>query len=528
MRKVYVYNIRYVCVLLLALIQAACSTDTLIKEVQLPIEAVMVPRPISFDMHAGNTTRAITPMNRTNHYEFGIFASYDAPYDSAGSALVMQNYLVGYGLQPTYKPWYEQFVKADDQNPVSSNSAWIYTSLGHNDPLGPMAKQPLTKSTQPQQVAKFWDLGTERYYFHAYTPYMPVGVANMPGSITLGNDSQGEYLHFNGLRAFYTDPVEQIGIETGCHTASGYDSNEALTGNNAEIINANEALYAANMVDPHSYVNDVSLIFKHVNAKVRIAFWENIPGYSVTMLDLVPEDVHITYGGGVPSYPGVAFTPTRREMTEWPQPSVHYEPSTYYRQAQVRLKGIAPISEDSRTNFAGIEVGNPQVDMPVSENLRFLTPTDTLGEKREKAAFSPTIYYPLPNYESTLPQPGYITDLRDTLQVASRTGYTLHASYCLHPEDGAADIRVYDARVFIPAEKCQWEAGKQYTYLFRITIGSNGTTDPDKPDPTDPDNPWVDPDDPRIPDTPALLPIVFDGISVDDYDEITIVPDFTL
>ncbi len=506
---------------------AACSTDTLIKEVQLPLEAVLVPRPIAFDMHAGNTTRAITAMDRTNHYEFGIFAAKDAPYDSAGAALVMQNYLVGYGHHEAYMPWFRQQLQASEDSLAGNASAWFYTSLGHGDPLGPSVSQPMTKSTQPRQISKFWELDGGQYYFHAYTPYMPMGIANLPGSITLGNDEQGEYMHFNGLRAFYTDPVVQTGIEAGAQTPSGYDATQSLAGHNAEIINANEALYAANAVDPLSYVSNVSLIFKHVNAKVRIAFWENIPGYTVTMMDLVPEDVHITYGQGVPSYPGVAFTPTRREMTEWPHPAVNYGPSTYYSQAQVRVKGIAPISEDSRTNFRSIEVGNAEVDQPVYDNLRFLTPTDTLGEKREKAAFSPTVYYPLPNYESTLPQPGYVTDLRDTLQVASRTGYTLHASYCLHPEDGSADIRVYDARVFIPAEKCQWEAGKQYTYLFRITTGSNGTTDPDKPDPTDPDNPWVDPDDPRIPDTPALSPIVFDGICVDDYDKVTIVPDFT-
>ena len=514
---------------MLTLFMAACSNDTIIHEVQLPLEAVMVPRPIAFDMHAGNVTRAITEMNRANHYEFGVFATSDAPYDSIDAGLVMHNYLVGYGRNEAYMPWFSQMATdTADTKPATSKSAWVYTTLGSNDPLGPQVQTPMTKSNVSQQTSKYWDLGTDRYFFHAYTPYMPTGDATQPGTLTLGNDKQGEYMHFNGLRAFYTDPVVQTGIEAGTQTASGYDASKSMAGNNSEIINANEALYAANTIDPHNYVSDVSLIFKHVNAKVRIAFWEDIPGYSITMMDLVPEDVSITCGSGQPSYQGIAFTPATQAMTAYPDPQTPAEKlSTYYSQAQVRIHGIAHQSIDTRTNFQDIQVGDAANDQLARANLRFLCPADTLGQKREKATFSPTVYYPLPNYESSLPTPAWITDTRDGQQVAAQTGFTLHASYVLHPADSTKDIRVYDSRVFIPADKCQWEAGKQYTYLFHITTKANGTTDPNKPDPTDPDNPWVDPDDPRIPDTPALSPIVFDGVKVDEYEETTIVPDFT-
>ena len=99
------------------------------------------------------------------------------------------------------------------------------------------------------------------------------------------------------------------------------------------------------------------------------------------------------------------------------------------------------------------------------------------------------------------------------------TGYTLHVSYVLKPTDGAANTTVYDARVFIPADKCQWEYGKSYTYNFTITTGSTGVTDPNTPvyDDGSTQSPYVDPTDPRVPDTKALLPIVFDGVTVTDY-----------
>lgn len=46
--------------------------------------------------------------------------------------------------------------------------------------------------------------------------------------------------------------------------------------------------------------------------------------------------------------------------------------------------------------------------------------------------------------------------------------------------------KIYDSRVFIPADKCQWESGNVYTYTININGIGNGTTDPTKADPTDP------------------------------------------
>ena len=97
---------------------------------------------------------------------------------------------------------------------------------------------------------------------------------------------------------------------------------------------------------------------------------------------------------------------------------------------------------------------------------------------------------------------------------------------------------MYDARVYIAPEYCQWQAGKAYKYIFKITLNANGTTDPanedDKytteqdPSSTVTDAPYVDPTDPRVPDGGGLLPIVFDGIMVSDYEDVTVSPEFII
>ena len=57
-------------------------------------------------------------------------------------------------------------------------------------------------------------------------------------------------------------------------------------------------------------------------------------------------------------------------------------------------------------------------------------------------------------------------------------------------------------------------------YLFcAITTSSSGVTDPNHQIYDDGNNGtnYVDPTDPRVPTTDALLPIVFDGVTVTDY-----------
>lgn len=50
----------------------------------------------------------------------------------------------------------------------------------------------------------------------------------------------------------------------------------------------------------------------------------------------------------------------------------------------------------------------------------------------------------------------------------SNLGYTIKFSYKYK------DITVYDARIFIPTNKCTWEAGKYYTYIINIKGRGNG------------------------------------------------------
>ena len=133
--------------------------------------------------------------------------------------------------------------------------------------------------------------------------------------------------------------------------------------------------------------------------------------------------------------------------------------------------------------------------------LTFAAPTaNPIGTTSGTASESPTTYYAIPKNEFAFAA-GTDADLKDV-------GFTFHVTYKLI-SDTDEKITVNDATVFVPADKCKWECNKAYTYIFKITKNSNGSTDPSKP--INPDNPTPDTDK-------ALYPIVFDGCTVADYE----------
>ena len=125
----------------------------------------------------------------------------------------------------------------------------------------------------------------------------------------------------------------------------------------------------------------------------------------------------------------------------------------------------------------------------------------------------PTIYYALPNAMGTSP-----VDDGSGESISANTGFTCHVSYNLRSVDSDEILPIYDARVFVPASSCRWEAGKSYLYVFKVTSNSNGVLNPVKADPTATSTPYVDEHDPRISSDPAVSPIIFDELVVYEYD----------
>ena len=492
-----------------AMVIASCTNDEFMDD-SMPNQQTSKEY-LDFNVKVGNPTRATA--QDANHYEFGVFALKGSKQSDPSTSTVMDNYLVAWGGNALYSALADKGTTfGDAAQSADGLSLWFYENLS------PTNK---TAYTMPDntQVLKFWDKSIDHTYFYAYAPYASKSEnsAVNPDKVVYTENT----LTFGGLSAFYTSPAattskhQVITANTASASASGMDYDK-------EMINYNEGLYAFNDVSKGNYGKDVTLNFAHINARLNIAFYHTVPGYDIEITEMVPDEITITGSTSANKTTkvqnGIVLTPATEAQAFAIAQTAKSDLPEYYEKATVKVSNI--------DGTPTINVG-ADGDATVSSNLYFQKTSGNVATSGSSSATkSATTLYVLPNYSGS----SYITNATD----ASVTGYTLHVSYKLKPKDGSAAVQVYDARVFVPAEKCRWEAGKAYTYIFKITDASTGTTDPtkidpdpDKQDPTD-QEPWVDPDDNRVDTDPALMPIVFDNLIVTDYDVTSqyVVPDF--
>ncbi len=240
----------------------------------------------------------------------------------------------------------------------------------------------------------------------------------------------------------------------------------------------NDIIYAGNVMLNADH-KEVPLQFKHLGAKVMLKFYEEIPGYSVKLIN-VKDDSE--------TGKGIQLTPATFDDTKDPK----YSPAYYYTayDAVIDFSNMSNITVDAKDLTAA-------TTEKTQNNLIFKLPTETgyLPDNSNDAFASATTYY-------AVAQPS-----------SSNTGFTLHVSYELTAADNSEKIIIRDARVYIPARDSKdkniavWEANTQYTYTFRITTNTNGSTT---------ENPTIT--DPSIPDKTGLYPIVFDDVTIVDYD----------
>lgn len=418
---------------------------------------------IGFQMRTGNTSRATTGLQSAGHYNFGVFGYKEN--DKVNP--IMADYLVGYfDAAKGYDPKTGSTV-GDQPGIADGKSYWMYEKMGYGQFNGTYAGETVNPNTpyasnNEGQYLRYWDKSADHTCFYAYAPYVNTGATGKTVTYVDGTPKGSSH-------DTYVLTIPNGTIEHGFDDPSTY-----------------EFMYASAKVSVGDYGHDVSLKFNRLNAKVNIKFWEDIEGYSVRLIDLTP------------AY-GVAATPSIKDGTS---NKYGYKLGRIYTENGAKIQFNADAVFQSMKQYEGDTTSAP---------LNFKTPTASLiGENRVMATPSPSTYYAIPkgsgdnvlangelNYSASGSAPA--TEL-------AQTGLTFHVSYELISTTGEK-ITVTDATVHVPKDYCNWEANKHYTYIFRITKNSNGSTGTTTPDPKDPEVPTVN----------ALYPIVFDNCVVEDW-----------
>lgn len=222
----------------------------------------------------------------------------------------------------------------------------------------------------------------------------------------------------------------------------------------------------------------VTLTFRNFGARVRVGFYETIPGYTVTINKFYYDDnatAAVTTFGAMDVAHATKFAASLQNITK-------------------DLTGTST-NTISVSYYNGSNGPENQVKLgasTVNYNYSLVLGEGVVGHELGTSSSAPTWDKTDGAYTTVYPFE------------ANSNPMLVKVDYTLTSEDGSGEtIVVKGANVVVPTQYVQWKSNFAYTYLFKIAPNTNGSTDPDDAD------------------KQGLYPITFDAVVVDIADDKT-------
>lgn len=410
-----------------ALALASCSSDDFLGEIQ-GNEQNGATSAINFGGDTGKITRATTKGNAAAELlenNFVVVGFKGSNEDAANN----ENY--------AFDHYNVNFKDGSAFSTESNRAGWEYVNqdmkVKGTEPYAPLAQ------SASQQTIKYWDHSCASYDFIAF--------------------SMGK----KDAASKYATPthVDKAHLATAAYTLSGN-------------VNTLSECYISDMktvTEPNYNKTPVSMSFRHLASKVRMALFEIVPGYVISDVKFYTSttataDPEGTLIGN--------FNNSGTLTVYFPTTGTKHATEKDYNKAHVKFTASTTAGETGVLNHKGFGVVNynNQAEGTISAGKTYLS----------QNAADPS--YCGAGYQNVLPSEG------------AASAITLRIDYKLTSVDGSKEtINVKGATATVPAEYTEWKSGYAYTYIFKISQDTNGSTGGT---------------------TPGLTAISFDAVVVDD------------
>lgn len=394
-----------------ALALASCSSDDFLGEIQ-GNEQNGATSAINFGGDTGKITRATTK-------------------DNEAAELLENNFVVvGFKGSKTNEANNETYafdhynVNFKDGSAFSTESnraGWEYVNQDMNV-KGTKPKGSLAQSGATQQTIKYWDHSCASYDFIAF--------------------SMGK----KGAASEYATPthVDKANLASAAYT---------LTGN----VNTLSECYISDMktvTETNYNKTSVSMSFRHLASKVRMALFEIVPGYVISDVKFYTDATSTTTDNTEGTLIG-NFNNSGTLTVYFPKTGIVNAEDKDYNKAHVKFTASTDASEVgvlTSKNFGAVKYGN-QAEGTINAGTTYLS----------QNAADPS--YCGADYQNVLPSEG------------AASAITLRIDYKLTSVDGSNEtINVKGATATVPAQYTEWKSGYAYTYIFKISQDTNGST----------------------------------------------------
>ena len=316
-------------------------------------------------------------------------------------------------------------------NTTTSNTKnWEYVGLGVN-PLAAIYH------AGDKQTIKYWDYSQEQYDFIAYS--LGTGGAT---ATRITPETAGSY------------DADDDGTYDGAYSIAGTTA-ELSTVHIADLVTVLNA----------QYNEPVSIKFRKLTSKVRMALYETVPGYSVKDVKFYTSDAAIEGGSSSTTaalYASTSILPTEAAYTVYFPTVNDGTPTSDKNKAHVKYAS-ATATQTNQTfgtlaNFAAAQ----KYEYTDANHDDIDDGSIYLGRASNAATFAGVAGN---NYYTSV------------LPYETGTALTLKVDYTLQSIDGTQEtIKVVGAKAVVPSQYAQWKPGYAYTYIFKISDNTNGYT----------------------------------------------------
>ncbi len=392
-----------------ALALASCSSDDFLGEIQ-GNEQNGATSAINFGGDTGKITRA-TSTGKTAadllENNFVVVGFKGSKTDAANN----ENY--------AFDHYNVNFKDGSAFSTESNRAGWEYVNQDMNV-KGTKPAASLAQGGASQQTIKYWDHSCKSYDFIAFS---------------MGKkDAASEYAT--------PTHVDKDNLATAAYT---------LTGD----VNTLSECYISDMktvTEPNYNKTSVSMSFRHLASKVRMALFEIVPGYvisDVKFYDATDDTATANPEGTLIGN----FNNSGTLTVYFPTTGTDNASEKDYNKAHVKF--TATEGENGVLNFKKFGAVNykNQAEGTISAGTTYLS---------QNAA---TPSYCGAGYQNVLPSEG------------AASAITLRIDYKLTSVDGSKEtINVKGATATVPAQYTEWKSGYAYTYIFKISQDTNGST----------------------------------------------------
>lgn len=393
-----------------ALALASCSSDDFLGEIQ-GNEQNGATSAINFGGDTGKITRA----TETGATAAGLLENNFVVVGFKGSKTDAANNEVY-----AFDHYNVNFKDGSAFSTESNRAGWEYVNQDMKV-KGTKPAASLAQSGASQQTIKYWDHSCKSYDFIAFS---------------MGKGAASEYAT--------PTHVDKDKLATAAYT---------LTGN----VNTLSECYISDMktvTEPNYNDASVSMSFRHLASKVRMALFETVPGYVISDVKFYTDPTSTTTDNPEGSLIG-KFNNSGTLTVYFPTTGTDHAAEKDYNKAHVKFTASTTAGEtgvlDSK-GFGAVNYNN-QAEGTINAGSTYLS---------QNAA---TPSYCGAGYQNVLPSEG------------AASAITLRIDYKLTSVDGSKEtINVKGATATVPAEYTEWKSGYAYTYIFKISQDTNGST----------------------------------------------------